>query len=271
MNNGLDCLRGRMSERLITVADMLGAGPYDASKTLTMAKDNTVGKYNCTADVGCDHGYISMYLVLRGISDRAIAMDLRQGPLSSAKGNVAEFGISDRVSLRLSDGLGELNKGEADSLVIAGMGGKLMISILEKKDIPSLGIRTGVLQPQSDLSEFRTYLRERGYEIVNEGMVFEDGKYYFPMLVDFHATGNVYDDAVKELSEVLPSPGAVRLADRYGVYNILRRDPLLKTYLEHGHKVNSSIIGSLNKDQHPRRYEEVALKLRDIELLLDIF
>ncbi|RKM61118.1 SAM-dependent methyltransferase [Butyrivibrio sp. CB08] len=252
MDNGLDVLRGRMSDRLITVADMLGSG------------------YKCTADVGCDHGYISIYLVLKGISEGAIAMDLRKGPLSAAKSNIEEFGISDKVEVRLSDGLEKLGKGEADSLVIAGMGGKLMLSILEKRDIQGLGIKRAVLQPQSDIPEFRGYMRGRGFSILDEQIILEDGKYYFPMLVDFTGADESYDKAIKELSELCRCD-AVRLADRYGVYNILRRDPLLKAYLEHGREVAGSIISSLDKDQHPERYAEVAGELSDIELLLDQF
>lgn len=263
MDNRLDALKGRMSERLITVGELLGAVLVDLSNS----------SFTCTADVGCDHGYVSMYLVLRGISESAIAMDLRKGPLSSARDNVADFGIADRVQVRLSDGLEALNDGEADSLVIAGMGGKLMLSILEKRDITSLGIKTGVLQPQSDIPEFRGYMRGRGFEIVEERIVFEDGKYYFPMTVSFSGDGKQYEKALQKLVDELSvsREDALRLSDKYGLYNILRRDELLRPYLEHGHEVNTSIISSLNKDQHPDRYKEVAGELSDIELLLDYF
>ena len=75
--------------------------------------------------------------------------------------HIAEYGLTDKIQVRLSDGLSELNEGEADALVIAGMGGKLMISILEKKDLRRLGIRVAVLQPQSDIPEFRQYLNNQ--------------------------------------------------------------------------------------------------------------
>ncbi len=259
MDNRLDVLKGRMSERLITVAESLGASGD--------------GHFRCTADVGCDHGYVSMYLVLRGISRDAIAMDLRQGPLSAARDNVADYGISDKVQIRLSDGLEGLKDGEADSLVIAGMGGKLMLSILEKRDITSLGIRMGVLQPQSDIPEFRSYMRGRGFEMVDERMVFEDGKYYFPMTVSFSGDGKKYDLALDELMRDLSvaREDALRLSDKYGLYNILRRDELLRPYLEHGREVSTSIMAGLNKYQHPDRFSEVAGELSDIELLLDFF
>ena len=84
------------------------------------------------ADIGCDHGYLSIYLLESGKKDRAIAMDVRSGPLSSAEDNVKNAGLSDKVRLRLSDGLEKLGLGEADTVVIAGMGGPLMEEILQK-------------------------------------------------------------------------------------------------------------------------------------------
>lgn len=286
MDDRLDLLMGRMSERLITVGKSMGTVLLD----LRSKSERTVPcdlrpvsedlpdalpfePFSCTADVGCDHGYVSMYLVLSGISKSAIAMDLRKGPLSAARNNVAEFGIADKVQVRLSDGLLALSDGEADSLVIAGMGGKLMLSILEKRDITSLGIKAGVMQPQSDIPEFRGYMRGRGFEIVDERIVFEDGKYYFPMVVSFTGDGKKYEAALEKLVGELSvsRDDALRLSDKYGLYNILRRDELLKSYLEHGREVSSSIIVGLNKDQHPDRFREVATELSDIELLLDFF
>jgi tRNA (adenine22-N1)-methyltransferase len=253
-----------MSHRLVTDAELLG---------------ETSG-FKSTADVGCDHGYVSMYLVLSGISDRAIAMDVRQGPLSAARGNIEEFGLTDRIETRLSDGLERLQPGEADSLVIAGMGGKLMISILDRKDLRSLGIIMGVLQPQSDLSDFRKYLRSKGYTAVSERVVLEDGKYYFPMLVDFSPAEGAYQGKVKELSGILAEycgegessfDIAERLSDRYGVCNILNRDEVLLEYLIHGAEVDRSILKSLDERLHEGRYREVTNELSDIELLLKLF
>ncbi len=264
MDHNIELLRQRMSHRLVTDAELLG----EASG------------FKSTADVGCDHGYVSMYLVLSGISDRAIAMDVRQGPLSAAKGNIEEFGLTDRIETRLSDGLEKLQPGEADSLVIAGMGGKLMISILDRKDLGSLGIRMGVLQPQSDLKDFREYLRNKGYTVISEKVVLEDGKYYFPMLVDFCPADGIYQSKVKELSDILSEycsdgessfAAAERLSDRYGVCNILKRDEVLLKYLLHGAGVDRSILESLDERQHEGRYREVSDELSDIELLLKLF
>ena len=86
------------------------------------------------ADVGTDHGYIPIYLVQTGIADRAIAMDVRSGPLERARAHVDRLppGCRERIETRLSDGLKALSPGEADTVVIAGMGGELMIRILDE-------------------------------------------------------------------------------------------------------------------------------------------
>lgn len=248
----------KMSERLITIADMLAGESF----------------FTTVADVGCDHGYISIYLVQSGIADAAIAMDVRKGPLSGALSNVRDYGLEGRITTRLSDGLKELNKDEADGLVIAGMGGKLMIRILEDGKPLELGIRTAILQPQSELSEFRQYLRDKGYSILDERIVLEDGKYYFPMKVQIKGQGavseSVFDDTVEELVRKTGCDNKVAhsICNRFGECNIKRKDVLLRRYLEHGIEVNTSILGSLDRDAHPERYHEVEIDNQENKTLL---
>ena len=278
----------RMSKRLVTDADMLGGVGHEIPSAAGSANFGVPGRFRCVADVGCDHGYVSIYLVQKGIAETAIAMDVRKGPLSMAENNVREYGLEEKIDLRLSDGLSLLNKDEVDALVIAGMGGKLMISILEKKDIRELGIKTAILQPQSDIPEFRQFLRDKGYLIENEKIVFEDGKYYFPMRVkvaclrqgnDTEGYSESYsfpenEQYVKKVMEFFPSEGGadiLRICNRYGEHNILRRDELLKTYLEHGLEVNKSILASLKGGEHPEREEALLTEQKDIELVLGLY
>lgn len=133
------------------------------------------------ADVGCDHGYVSIYLIDQGIAEGAIAMDIRPGPLSRARENVARKGLQNRIQCRLSDGLESLKDGEADTVIIAGMGGPLMIGIIDRGMKRGQKIKTLVLQPQSEIPEVRRYLHSVGYELVQEHMLYEDGKYYTVM------------------------------------------------------------------------------------------
>ena len=110
------------------------------------------------ADVGCDHGYVSIYLVTHGIAKSCVAMDVRSGPLSGAKENVAEYGLSDIIETRLSDGLKELSPGEADALVIAGMGGATIASILKESTEIVASVKTFVLQPMNAADLLRRWL-----------------------------------------------------------------------------------------------------------------
>ena len=234
-----------MSQRLIAIAEML-KGDYQV---------------DTVADVGCDHGYVSIYMIQKGIARKAIAMDVRKGPLSGALSNIREYGLEDRITTRLSDGLKELAPGEADGLVIAGMGGALMIRILEDAGIHELGIKRAVLQPQSELSQFRLYLRDKGYTIVREKIVFEEGKYYFPMEIDFTAPSEVFfQQAVKEITDKTGCDEMVAfsLCNRFGESNILRRDALLRDFVSHGTQVNESILKNLSRAEHTERYDQVA-------------
>ena len=83
-------------------------------------------------DVGCDHGYLPIYLVMNKRIPSAVAMDVKSGPLSRAQENIKAHGLDTYIETRLSDGLKNLKKGEGDALIIAGMGGPLMEKILEE-------------------------------------------------------------------------------------------------------------------------------------------
>lgn len=133
------------------------------------------------ADVGTDHGYVPIALVQRQKIPGAIAMDINKGPLARAKENIAAAHLEDYIQIRLSDGVEELEPGEADSILIAGMGGELIIHILSEGEKVCKKASELILQPQSDIRKVREYLREHQYKIVDEDMVCEDGKYY-PMM-----------------------------------------------------------------------------------------
>lgn len=133
------------------------------------------------ADIGCDHGYVAMELVRSNICRNVIAMDINKGPLDRAKYNITEYGMQDYIETRLSDGVQALSAGEAEGIICAGMGGKLVMSILEQGKELVRDMKQVILQPQSELDEVRSYLRENSFLIEQEDIVHEDGKYY-PMM-----------------------------------------------------------------------------------------
>lgn len=149
----------KLTERLMTIAEM-------------------VKKCDVIADIGTDHGYIPIYCVTNNMAKSAIACDINQGPLDIAKENITKYGLDDKIILRLSDGVNKLKKGEADVIVIAGMGGLLINHILEEgKDIIDSSARL-ILQPMLAQKEVRKYLYENGYDIKRERLAKEGQKLY---------------------------------------------------------------------------------------------
>lgn len=186
------------------------------------------------ADVGCDHAYISIALIKRCLASQVIAMDVRKGPLEIAKRNVRAYAMENKIELRLSDGLAELDIGEADTIIIAGMGGLLIKSILEKgKNILSNADTPPVLilQPQSDIREVRIFLYTRAYHIVQETMLEEDGKYYTVLKAIPGKKDGCFSDA-----EWL-----------YGKYNLEGRSAVLQTYLQKENRILKNILAGLQQ------------------------
>ena len=141
----------------------------------------------CVCDVGCDHAHIPIRLLQEGRFDRAIGMDVIEGPLEKAAGNLALYGMEDRVELRLSNGLDACRAGEADTLIVTGMGGTLMEEILLREPDKTASFSALVLGPQSDPDKVRAAIRRLGAQIVEERLVFEDGKYYPVLRAEFPA------------------------------------------------------------------------------------
>lgn len=226
----------QLSQRLSSVASMVTAG-------------------NCLADVGTDHGYVPIYLYERNIIPHAIAMDVNKGPLERATLHIAESGMKETIETRLSDGLAALNPGEADSVVIAGMGGPLIIRILSAYPETTESLKELILQPQSEIPEVRIWLYENGYEIVEEHMVFEDGKYY-PM---FKAVKN---------------PQAEKLSDleyKFGKLSVLGEKDVLKAYLVREVANKQNILNKLmeeNSEKSKGRAEEMKALLAELEEML---
>ena len=132
------------------------------------------------ADVGCDHGYLSIHLLLDGIASSAIASDLREGPLQSARDNAAKFGVRDKIEFCLSDGVQNIPR-DFDTMVCAGMGAHTMISILESAPWLQDPRYRMILQCQIKTPMLRQYLTEHGWTIQREA-VLRDGKFLYTVM-----------------------------------------------------------------------------------------
>lgn len=135
------------------------------------------------ADVGTDHAYLPAWLLLNGRIASAIASDLRAGPLRKAADTCARYGIGN-IELRLCGGLEALQPGEMDTIVIAGMGGETIASILAAAPWTADGRHTLLLQPMTKVETLRSFLAEHGYAIRREALVREKDTLYTLMLVE---------------------------------------------------------------------------------------
>ena len=102
------------------------------------------------ADIGTDHGFVPIALVSAGRCPYAVAADVRRGPLSHAAENIRKYGLSEVIETRLSDGLEKIKPGEADSIIIAGMGGMLMIRILEEGRLNDFLLESGAYNTNNE-------------------------------------------------------------------------------------------------------------------------
>ena len=210
------------------------------------------------ADIGTDHGYIPIYLARKCKEGKWIAMDINSGPLQRAKEHIREYGREEKIETRLSDGLSALKPGEVHTMIAAGMGGGLVIHIMEKDPSVTAKIREFILQPQSEISKVRFYLEESGYQIVCEDMVEEDGKFYPIMKVE-HGSSAPYTEC-----EYL-----------YGKCLLEGKHPVLKKYLDREMGIRESIFGQLSRrkgsESAAKRMEEVREEIVMLREALEYF
>lgn len=156
-----------------------------------MMAANMVRPGGSVADIGTDHAYLPAYLIINGISERALACDLRKGPLSNAAKTVEQYNLQDKITLRLSDGFDEIEPFEADDFIICGMGGTLMTELVSRAYWLKDKSKRLILQPQSHGEDIRKYLCENGFEILCEDACSDDGKLYFAFAAEY--TGRIKD------------------------------------------------------------------------------
>jgi len=136
------------------------------------------GTGETVADIGTDHGFVPIRLIETGAFRKAIASDIGEGPLQRAKEHIAERGLAGRIDTRLGSGLCRIRPGEADTLVIAGMGGRLILDILGADLATALAAKQMILSPQSDYRDFRDGIHQMGFRILSETWLTEEGKDY---------------------------------------------------------------------------------------------
>ena len=227
----------QLSKRLNAIAEMVTEG-------------------NRLVDVGCDHGYLPVYLILQKKIPGAIAADVGRGPLKRAQEHINKYSLQQYIQTRLCDGLSGIFPGEGDTLVIAGMGGPLMERILMASVEVRDSFRELILQPQSDIPHFRHFLMDNGYQITEEKIILEDGKFY-PMMKAIK-TGKKENWTVME--------------EMFGKHLLIEKNPILYQYLLRELRIRNSILEQLDKavpNEITERRNEVEEERQLIEAALN--
>ena len=186
----------------------------------------------------------------------AIAMDVNEGPLIRATEHIMEYALEDRIVIRLSDGFRELRAGEADTAVIAGMGGNLVIRILKEHWNITCSLKECILQPQSEIAKVRAFLLEEGFLFIEEDMALDDEKYY-PMM-------KVVPPSQKRNPEVWTETQL-----RFGKLLLEKQHPVLYQYLQREERIHRQILKSLESkdgeriEERKRELEEELLHIRE--------
>lgn len=206
------------------------------------------------ADIGTDHGYLGIYLLLAGRVRRVIAADLRPQPLARAVKNAEEYGVSERMEFVLSDGLSALDKDKFDAVVCAGMGGDLIIRLLENAPWLRDGRYTLILQPQSAGQSVRRYLAEQGFAAEEERLIEDAGFLYTVMRARFDGTARTLSAGEQYVSKQL----------------LQSKSELLPAYLHRLRKALQITVDGLRSAEHPRPerqayYEQALREIAEME------
>lgn len=239
----------------------------DLSIRMKAVADMTVTGHT-VADIGCDHAFVPIYLIKNKISSHVIASDVRSGPCDIARKNIDAYGLSDVIDLRLGDGLDTIEEGEADTIIIAGMGGMLINSILDKGYKVAASAKQLILQPQSDIDKVRNHILDKGWTIVSEDMLVDMGKYY--TILNIATNPAEFDYKVRRADENLTDLKKAYL--KYGRYLIEHGNPVLKEYLLGKRAANQKLILSLHHSDSEKsrlRYEELLSEQKVIDAALE--
>ena len=209
-----------------------------------------VDKCETIIDVGTDHGYIPIKLIKDNIASRVIASDINKEPLEKARINASLDGVIEKVDLRLGGGLKTLKSKEVQGIIIAGMGGNLIRDILEAdldkvKDVDYL-----VLQPAQNPEVLREYLYTHEYEIIDEDICLDEGKYYELFKVKYKKNNiTKLEDVFYEISPVM----------------LKKRTETLKSYIEDKVEKNNKILNFINDDtEHAKERKKQLIRKNEI-------
>lgn len=224
----------KLSERLAAIARRVPAG-------------------STVADIGTDHAYLPVHLVGEGIARRAIAGEVGRGPYGTALDAVRTFGLDERIEVRLGDGLQVLSPGEADVVVMAGMGARTICGILAAGRPVLERLERLILQPMRDVPLVRRWLLENGWRLADEEMILEDGHYY--VIIDSRPGREVIEDEV--ILELGP-----RLLEKRGV--------VFRGYLQKRLDEIKAVLKELQSARGKRGIKKISRLQREADIIKEV-
>lgn len=233
------------------------------------------------ADIGCDHGYISIALVQRGLAVHSIASDIKAGPLEQAVKNIGKAGLNDKIETRLAPGITAIKHGEADVIVIAGMGQRTIAEILTENMDIAKEAKYLILQPQSELADMRRFLLDNGFTLVKNKLMIEGDKYYIAMVASATESNypgediNVTETFRKRFEAMQGTPEIAKVYEEMDMlfgWDLIYTDPKLAYFLNHvDHEWSEALIklGEAKKPDYDR-IKELNTKVEAARLALEM-
>lgn len=189
-----------------------------------------IDQCNVAADIGTDHAYVPELLINKGICNRVIATDLNDGPYKIAKRYIKSKSLSDRIDIRLGDGLQPIDLKEVDTIIIAGMGGLLIREIIDQKKNEFDPHHTLVLQPMHASDKLRHYLLDNGFELIDEELAKEEFHFYEVIKAKRCNKAQAIDNEIYlEVGKAL----------------FMKKHSLLRSFIENKIRINDDIIRNL--------------------------
>lgn len=201
------------------------------------------------ADIGTDHGYIPIYLVKSNICEKAIASDINKGPIEKATTNVRFEGLSKNIKCLLGPGLKPVKKGEVNGVIVAGMGGNLTRDILVE-DLEKVKLYDFlILQPAQNPEVLREYLYNNNFQVINEDLILDEGKFYELFKVKYNENAkkiDVKDELFYEISPIL----------------LGNKNSLIDSYIKSKIERYENIVSYIKEDTDLAREKKDALKIK---------
>ncbi len=216
-------------------------------------------EYRSLADIAADHCYISLLALINNKVDFVIASDLNKAPLEIGKANIKEFGYEGKIETRLGSGVSTINDGEVESVIIAGIGGNLMLNLLKQEENKLKTFKQLILQPQNEEIEMKRYIHSIGYTIKEECYVCEKGMDY----IILNCINKVEDKPYSEKEYVLG-----RHVDEN---TLVERNSLLRRRYNKMLRLKDKLDKVENKQDYEGTVEKYKSTLEHIEIYKEFF